>query len=122
MYVKSAGKYVFLFPVGVEKEIKAEKVRFPYNFLPLILYVLLFTHMSVHADVKQVLIVLGTALIYMLLEDRKSKMFLISFILGFAIILGLDYIVAITYGVLGGFIFGSEVYIDEEWHVYLKPA
>lgn len=106
----------------MEKEVKANKVRFPYNFLPLILYVFLFVYGSVYADIKQVAIVTATAAVYVLLEEKKGKMFMMGFFLGSAVILSLDYAVAITYGVLGGFLFGSEVYVDEEWHVYLKPA
>lgn len=119
MYVKSAGKYLFLFPIGKLQEVNAKKLKFPYSLLPLILYIILFTYLALFAKIIEALIILCVALIYTTL-DKYSKTFMIFFFTGFVLNASLDYLIAVAYGVLAGFVFGSDVYMDEEGHVYLK--
>lgn len=123
-YIKSAGRYVFLFPIGVVKEgeVKVQRVRFPYTLIILLPYVLLYVYLSFHANLLEILTIVSVAVMYLLIEDRKVRAFVVGFLIGVSGILGLEHLINAAYGVLGGFIFGSEVYIDDEWNVFLKQS
>lgn len=121
-YVKSAGKYVFLFPIGIVKEgeTKVQRVRFPYTLIILIPYVLLYVYLSFHVTLLEFLTIVSVAVMYVLMEDKKVRAFGVGLLIGASAVMGIDHLINTAYGVLGGFIFGSDVYIDEEWHVFLR--
>lgn len=122
MYLRSVGKYLFLFPAEVVKEVKdAEKIVLPYSVLVFVPYVVLYVYLSTHLTLRQSLLMFCAAVIFVFLEERSPwKAFFLSLVGGACFTISLDYFYAYVYGLFGGFLFSREVYVSKEWNVYVK--
>lgn len=125
MYLRSVGKYLFVFPAEVIKEVKdVEKVVFPYSVLVFVPYIVLYVYLSMHLTLGQALLMFCVAAMFVLLEleEERSpwKAFFLSLVGGAFFTVSLDYFYAYVYGIFGGFLFSREVYINKEWNVYVR--